>query len=132
MNKEFKPKGYNSVSPYLVVEKAQQMIDLLKKIFNAKEMRKYDMPDGSIVHAEVQVDDSIIMMADATEKWPPNQLLLHVYVSDVDAVFKKAIAAGCESVQEPKEQEGDPDRRGTFKDFSGNIWSIGTQVKADV
>jgi uncharacterized glyoxalase superfamily protein PhnB len=60
MSKEYKPTGYNSVSPYLVVKGAQKLIDLLKQIFNAKELRRYDMPDGTIMHAEVQIDDSVI------------------------------------------------------------------------
>ena len=128
MNKEYKPTGYNSVSPYLVVAGAQKMIDLLKQVFDAKELRKYDMPDGTIMHAEVQIDDSVIMIGDASDKFPPNQLLIHVYVPDVDKTYQKAIAAGCTGMEEPKEQEGDPDRRGTVQDFSGNIWSIGTQM----
>jgi len=127
--KAYKPSGYNSVSPYLVVNSAQKMIDLLKRVFDVKDLRKYEMPGGKIVHAEVQLDDSVIMMADATEGWPQNQLLIHVYVPDVNAVFKKALDAGCESIQELKEQEGDPDRRGTFKDFAGNFWSVSTQLE---
>lgn len=126
--KNYKPQGYNSVSPYFVVDGAQKMIDFLKKIFNVKELRRYDMPDGTIMHVEVQLDDSVIMMGDSSKQFPPNQLLLHVYVPDVNETFKKAISAGCQSMEEPREREGDPDRRGTFKDPFGNIWSIGTQV----
>ncbi len=129
MEKQFKPQGYNSVSPYFVVNGAQKMIDLLKKIFDAKELRRYDMPDGTIMHAEIRVYDSVIMMGDSSEQFPPNKLLVHVYVSDVDNIYNKAIEAGCEAVEPPKEREGDPDRRGSFKDFSGNLWSIGTQIK---
>lgn len=128
MDKIFKPTGYNSVSPYLVVKGAQKMIDLLKLIFDAKELRRYDMPDGSIMHAEVQVDDSVIMMGDASDVFPANKHLIHVYVPNVDEVYKKAISAGCEPLESPKEREGDPDRRGSFKDFAGNTWSIGTQL----
>lgn len=130
MSKIFKPEGYNSVSPYFIVKGAQKFIDLLKQIFDAEELRRYDMPDGSIIHAELRIMDSVIMLSDGSEQYPSNQLLVHVYVPDVDAIFKKALDAGCEPLQYPKEQEGDPDRRGEFKDFSGNIWSIGTQVKS--
>jgi uncharacterized glyoxalase superfamily protein PhnB len=59
MNKAFKPAGYNSVSPYFIVNGAQKFIDLMKKIFDAKELRRYDMPDGTIMHAEIQIDDSV-------------------------------------------------------------------------
>jgi PhnB protein len=127
MNNTFKPAGYNSVSPYFIVNGAQRFIDLLKKVFNAKELRRYNMPDGSIMHAEIQLDDSVIMLGDASEKFPQIPLVVHAYVANVDETFKRAIEAGCEVVEKPKEQEGDPDRRGTFKDFAGNMWSIGTQ-----
>jgi len=58
MEKNFKPSGYSSISPYFVVDGAQNMIDLLTELFNAKELRRYDTSDGSIVHAELQIDDS--------------------------------------------------------------------------
>lgn len=127
MTKEFKPTGYTSVSPYFIVEDAHSFIDLLAEIFDAKLLRKYDRPDGSIMHAEVQIDDSVIMLGNSSEEYPANTLIMHVYVPDVDHTLQKAKEAGCEIVEEPKEREGDPDRRGTFKDFAGNMWSIGTQ-----
>lgn len=128
MKKDFKPAGYNSLSPYLVVDGAQKMMDLLQKIFDAKELRKYKGPDGRILHAEMQLDDSVLMLADATEAYPQSGSLVHVYVSDVDAIYKKALDAGCQGVQEPQERDGDPDRRGGFRDFAGNFWSVSTQV----
>ncbi|MDF2962106.1 MAG: hypothetical protein K0S39_3841 [Paenibacillus sp.] len=128
MEPNFKPSGYNSISPYFVVNGAQKMIDLLKEIFNAKELRRYDAADGTIMHVEVQIDDSVIMLGDSSEEFPPNNLLIHVYVSNVDEVFNKAIEFGCISMEAPREREGDPDRRGTFKDFAGNVWSIATQL----
>lgn len=127
MEKQFKPIGYNSVSPYFIVNGGQKFIDLMKEIFNAKELRRYDMPDGSIMHAEIQIDDSVIMIGDSSEKFPPVQIVMHVYVSNVDETFQKAVDAGCEIVEQPTEREGDPDKRGTFKDFVGNMWSVGTQ-----
>lgn len=127
MNHSYKPKGYNSVSPYLVVAGAQKMIDLLQEIFNTRELRRYDMPDGSIMHAELQIDDSVIMIGDAGDSFSPNQLLIHVYVPDVQKTFKKAIEQGCEVVEAPVHKKGDPDLRGQFKDFNGNTWAIGTQ-----
>ena len=86
------------------------------------------MPDGSIMHAEIQIDDSVIMLGDSSDKYPPAPLVMHVYVPDVDKIFEKAIEAGCEIVEKPKHQENDPDKRGTFRDFAGNMWSIGTQL----
>ena len=127
MEKQFKPIGYNSVSPYFIVSGGQKFIDLMKEIFNAKELRRYDMPNGSIMHAEIQIDDSVIMIGDSSEKFPPVQIVMHVYVPNVDETFRKAVDAGCEIVEQPTEREGDPDKRGTFKDFAGNMWSVGTQ-----
>jgi uncharacterized glyoxalase superfamily protein PhnB len=128
MGKQFKPVGYNSVSPYFIVNGGQRFIDLVKEIFNVKELRRYDMPDGSIMHAEIQIDDSVIMIGDSSEKFPPVQIVMHVYVPNVDETFQKAVDAGCEIVEQPTQREGDPDKRGTFKDFAGNMWSIGTQL----
>lgn len=128
MNNQFKPTDYNSVSPYFIVNGAQQLADMLIQIFNAKEQRRYDKPDGKIMHVEVQLDDSIIMIADSTDQYPPNQFLMHVYVPNVDETFNKALNYGCEAVEQPTQKDGDPDRRGSFKDFAGNIWAIGTQV----
>jgi PhnB protein len=131
MSKPFKPKGYNSLSPYFIIEDADRFTRLLQAIFNAKELRCYRMPDGSIMHAEWQIDDSVIMLGNASARFPAVPLVLHVYVPDVDAVWKKALDAGCEAIEAPKEQENDPDRRATFKDYGGNMWSIGTQLYND-
>jgi PhnB protein len=128
MEKQFKPNGYNSVSPYFIVNGAQKLIDLLKAIFYAKELRRYDMPDGTIMHAEIQIDDSVVMLGDSSEKFPPVPIVIHVYVPDVDKTFERAVEAGCEIIEKPKRQINDPDKRGTFKDFGGNMWSIGTQL----
>src|SRR5688572_10557823 len=128
MNKQFKPAGYNSASPYFIVNGAQKFVDLMMKIFDAKELRRYGMPDGTIMHAEMQIDDSVIMLGDSSEKFPAVPIVMHVYVPNVNETFQKAIDAGCEIVEKPKERDGDPDRRATFKDFAGNYWSVGTQL----
>lgn len=99
----------------------------MEEIFDAKELRRFERPDGTIMHAEIQIDDSVIMLGDSSDEYPPVTVIMHVYVPDVDAVFKRAIDAGCEIIEKPKTQEADPDRRGTFKDFVGNMWSVGTQ-----
>ena len=128
MSARWKPERYSSVSPYIMVAGAQRMIDFSKRAFGATELRRYDMPDGSIMHAEVRIDDSVIMLADAGGTWPAFPIWLHVYVADVDAVYRNALAAGGVSVQEPQQREGDPDRRGGVKDPAGNTWWISTQT----
>lgn len=129
MNREFKPHGYNSVSPYFIVNGAQRFIDLMNEIFDAKVVRQFDMEDGTIVHAEIQIDDTVIMLGDSSETNAPVALVIHVYVPNADVTFERAIKAGCESIEAPKDRESDPDRRATFKDFAGNMWSVGTQLK---
>lgn len=128
MTSAFKPEGYNSVSPYFIVDGAEKFIQLMIQIFNAKELRRYSLPDGTIMHAEIQIDDSVLMLGNSSDKFPPVPIVMHVYVADADETFQRAIDAGCEIIEAPKTREGDPDRRATFKDFAGNIWSVGTQL----
>jgi len=129
MNVPTKPDGYSSVAPYLVVDSAQRVIDFLKLVFGAIELRRFATPDGSIMHAEVRIEDSVIMMADASGQWPAFASWLHVYVPDVDATYQRALDAGGVSVQKPRQREGEPDRRGGVKDPGGNSWWIATRVK---
>ncbi|CAN5627465.1 VOC family protein [soil metagenome] len=124
-----KPPGYSTVSPYLVTTNAQKVIDFLKEVFDAQELRRYDMPDGSIMHAEVRIDDTVIMIGDSGEEWPAIPSVLHVYVDDVDASYQCALAAGADSIQEPSHKGNDPDRRGGVKDPSGNSWYLATPVE---
>lgn len=100
---------------------------MLHATFGAEEKRKFMREDGSIMHAEIQVGDSIIMLSDATEAYPSYSLWLHVYVPDAQKTYEKALASGFIGVEAPVNKEGDPDLRGTFKDFAGNHWAIGTQ-----
>lgn len=128
MTAPWKPEGYSSVSPYMMVDGAQRVIDFLKAAFGATELRRFDMPDGTVLHAEVRIDDSVIMLAEGSEGWPAFPAWLHVYVADVDATYRRALAVGGVAVQEPQQKPGDPDRRGGVKDPAGNTWWISTQV----
>lgn len=83
------------------------------------------------MHAEVKIDDSVLMIADSTEKYPSHQLMIHVYVPDAQQTYRKAIEAGAEAVEEPVHKENDPDLRGSFKDFAGNFWSVATQQEEE-
>lgn len=129
MSSSWKPEGHSTVSPYLVIDGAQRVIDFLQEVFDAEPVRRYDSPDGSVLHAEIRIGDTVIMMTDAMEGWPAFASWMHVYVDDVDATYRRALEAGGTSAQEPKEQEGDPDRRGGVKDPAGNTWWIATQVR---
>ncbi len=124
----FKPEGYNSVSPYLIVDGAAGAIEFLRKVFDAVEIRRFPDPTGKIMHAEVRIDDTVLMIADGVEGWRPVPTHVHVYVRDVDATYKRALAAGATSVQEPVKKQ-DADKRGGIKDAGGTTWWIGTKVE---
>jgi PhnB protein len=128
MDGSYKPEGYSSVSAYIVADGAQGVIDFLIKSFDARQARRFERPDGSIMHAEVQIDDTVVMIADGGGDNPAFPASLHVYVSDVDASYERALEAGGMVVDEPKRRDGDPDRRGGVKDPAGNTWWIATQV----
>lgn len=126
--KTFKPKDYNSLSPYLIVDDAEKLVDLLKIIFEAKELRRYEHKNGVIAHIELKLDDSILMISNSTEIYPAHKTMLHFYVPDVIKTFDLAIKNGCKIIDRPVNKEGDPDKRGSFYDFAGNYWSISTQT----
>lgn len=128
MTPAFKPHGYTSVAPYLIVSGAQALIDFLKATFDATEHRRVDGPDGSVRHAEVRIDDTVVMLADAVPGWPAVSAHVHVYVPDVDAAYRRALAAGAVSVQEPVRKQ-DVDKRGGVRDASGVTWWIATQAE---
>jgi uncharacterized glyoxalase superfamily protein PhnB len=123
----WKPAGYPVLSPYLIAPGAQRVLDFLSAALGATPLRRYEMPDGSLMHAEMKVGDSVVMIGDAGEQWPGVPAHLHVYVEDVDATYQRALAAGGTPVQAPEQKEGDPDRRGGVKDPAGNTWWFATQ-----
>ena len=128
MTSEFKPSGYNSVSPYLVVSDANATIDFLQTAFDAVEIRRFAGPDGRVMHAEVRIDDTVVMLADGSQGWPAIAAHVHVYVADVDESYRRAIAAGGVSVQEPVKKD-DADRRSGVREGGGSTWWIATKVE---
>ncbi|MGE3955909.1 MAG: VOC family protein [Vicinamibacterales bacterium] len=124
----YKPDGYTSVAPYLVVNGARHTIDFLVRVFGARTLRVTPGKPGLISHGEVRIDDTVIMLADAVEGWPATSSHVHVYVEDVDALFERAVSAGATVVKRPV-QDGDADKRGGFMDAGGTTWWVGTQVE---
>ena len=121
------PDGYHTVTPYLIVKGAAQLIDFLKETFGAEET--FRMPGGGgIMHAEVRIGDSAVMMSDAMGEYGPMPTMLFLYVEDVDAVYERALKAGGVSTQEPEDQFWG-DRAGAVKDAFGNQWWIATHVE---
>jgi PhnB protein len=123
----YKPTGYCTVSPYLVVNGAGQTIAFLMEVFGASVLRQFAGPEGTILHAEVRLDDSVLMLTDGGPGFPPVSSHVHVYVQDVDRVYKRAIEAGASSVQEPM-KKGDENKRGAVRDTGGTTWWIATKV----
>ena len=123
----YKPDGYPSVSPYLIVAGANETIHFLTQVFGAKEICRFPDENGKLRHSEVRLNDSVIMIADGASDWPLVSSHVHIYVSDVDAVYKHALNAGAESIQAPIKKDDD-DKRGGVKDSGGTIWWIATKV----
>jgi len=128
MSVPFKPPGYSTVSPYLVVAGATKTIEFLVRAFGAVELRRFPGGAGKLMHAEVRIGDSVIMLSDGAEGWPPAPAHVHIYVPNVDAVYKSALEAGASPVQEPV-QRGDENKRGAVKDTGGTTWWISTKVE---
>jgi uncharacterized glyoxalase superfamily protein PhnB len=126
---DFKPAGYNSVSPYLIVEGAAATIEFLAQAFDAIELRRIPAPDGGgkVMHAEVRIDDTVVMLADRPEEWPAVPAHVHIYVADVDASYQRALAAGATSVQEPVKKDDD-DKRSGVRDAGGTTWWLATKI----
>jgi PhnB protein len=127
MAESYKPAGYTSVAPYLIVDGAARTIDFLSRVFGAEELRRFPAPDGTVMHAEVRIGDTVVMITDGAQGWPPVPSHVHVYVEDVDATYRRALDAGAASAQEPVQKE-DEDRRGGVKDAGGTTWWIATRV----
>lgn len=127
MDMSYKPENYNSLSPYLIVDDAEKLVELLKTIFNAKQLRRFEHQDGTIAHVELLLDDSILMISNSTAIYAAHKTMLHFYVPDVFKTFDLAIKNGCEIIEKPVQKGNDPDTRGSFYDFAGNYWSVSTQ-----
>jgi PhnB protein len=130
------PEGYHSVTPYLYIKGAARAIDYYKNVFGAKERVRFPGPNGLVMHAELQIGDSIIMLADENlqigAKSPETlggvSSSLHVYFENVDAIAEKATSAGGKLVRPVKDQFYG-DRSGTIMDPFGHMWSIATHIE---
>jgi len=125
---QFKPENRPSVISYLVVEKPSKLIEFVKTVFGAELIDSSITPDGEIMHAEIRIEDSIIMMGQASEEWKAIPAMLYIYVPDTDSVYQKALDAGAVSVMEPSDQFYG-DRNAGVKDENGNLWWIATHVE---
>ena len=132
------PEGYHSVTPYLIVKGGAKALEFYKQAFGATELLRMAGPDGKVGHAEIRIGDSIIMLADeaperkavSPQTLGGSPVLIHLYVDDVDGVFRRAVAAGA-TVERAVEDQFYGDRTGGITDPFGHRWYIATH-KEDV
>ena len=130
------PAGYHSVTPSLVVRDAARAIEFYARAFGAEEVERMTGPDGTVMHAEIRIGDSIVMLGEESEQWGSRSPLstngnpgsLHIYVDDADAAFARALEAGA-TVKYPLEDAFWGDRYGKVTDPFGHEWGLATRVK---
>lgn len=122
------PDGFPTVTPYLVVKGVGPLIDFLKQAFDASELEIMKRPDGRIMHAEVKIGNSPIMLGEVGDQNSPMPTTLYMYVEDTDATYKSALAAGATSIMEPIDRYWG-DRNAAVQDASGNRWWLATRVE---
>ena len=122
------PQGFHTVTPYLVADDPAALIDFLTRAFDAEEMHRTHRPDGGVMHAQVRIGNSMVMMGGSMPDWPAMPTGLYLYVAEADKTFARAIEAGATSVMPPSDQFWG-DRMGGVKDAWGNFWWIATHVE---
>jgi len=129
------PDGYHSLTPYLIVDGAAKALDFYTRAFGAEELYRFAAPGGKIGHAEMRIGDSIFMLADEFPERgvrgpqggrPP--VSLAIYCEDVDALWKRALAAGGKE-DRPLQNQFYGDRTGTLIDPFGHVWTVSTHVE---
>ena len=122
------PEGYHSVTPHLINENASRLIEFLKEAFGAQELNRLSGPDGRVLHAEIQIGDSMLMIGEATGEWKAMPASLALYVDNADATYQRALDAGAVSLREPADQFYG-DRSAGVRDLAGNHWWIATHIE---
>ena len=125
MGESYVPDGYSRVVPYLTVEDANRLLDFLTQVFEAEVVDKNDRSDGKLAHAAVRIGDSIIELAEASDRFGAMPGAIHIYGPDVDRTHGLALKHGGETVHEPMEMDYG-ERASAIKDPMGNHWYIAT------
>lgn len=122
------PEGCHSITPYLTVRDAARLVEFLKEAFDGIEPARISRPDGSVLHTQVRVGDSLLMIGEPQGQWQSRPAMLYYYVADVDATYRRAIAAGAKSVVEPANMFYG-DRTACVKDVADNDWWIANRIE---
>ena len=130
------PEGYHTVIPYLAVDNAAEAIDFYRRAFGAKERVRMPGPGDTVMHAELEIGDSHVMLSDPfpqASTTPPKELggtsaSVFMYVEDIDSVYKQAVDAGATSLMEPDDMFWG-DRFGSVQDPFGHSWTIATHIE---
>ena len=127
---QFRRPNFPNIAPYFLVKGAPQFIDFLVSAFEGTERIRVPRPDGSIMHGEVAIGNSVIELGDANEQYPSHPMTTHLYVPDADATYARALEAGATPVNAPTDDHPSGDRWGEAKDPFGNTWYIATRKSA--
>jgi PhnB protein len=124
----YKPEGYNTLQPYMIVSDVVGLIDFLKQAFDANDRSRMQAPDGGVVHAEVSIGDSVVMISQHDPGEPGFTSMLYMYLPDPDEAYRRALQAGATSLREPT-NEFYGDRTCGVQDPFGNQWWIAAHVE---
>jgi len=128
MTVAYKPAGHQAAIPYLMVPDAEKELEFLRKVFHAKDSHVSREPRGRVKHATVSIGDSVIMLGEGSPQWPAQTSYVFVYVTDVDAAYQRALAAGAVSVMPPADKFWG-DRDCGAMDANKITWWIGTHIE---
>lgn len=130
------PKGFRTITPHLICRDAKKAIDFYQRAFGAETVRSHYMPDGSVMHAELKIGDSIVMLGEEFPDWNVlsplslgnTSVIVHIFTADVDSAYQKAVNAGC-TPSMPVMDQFWGDRYGQVTDPFGHRWSIATHIE---
>ena len=130
------PAGYHSLTPSIIVRRGEEAVEFYRRAFGATVRQRLDMPDGKIMHAELEIDGSVFMLSDESPAWKsfaPESVggtssALHLYVADVDAAFARAVEAGATPTMPPADMFWG-DRAAYLMDPFGHRWGVATRVE---
>jgi PhnB protein len=125
MNARWRPKGFRTITPNIIVDDAEQVVIFLEKAFGATVNYRLMMSNGKVAHCELEIGDSILNVGTSMEGWPAHGLVAQIYVEDADASFERAVRAGAQVVM-PMTDMFFGSREGRVADPFGNVWTIAT------